>query len=106
VDGDGANVIYWDYEYFRDKTEILRFEFDRYFEAFSQGAAGVLNPGDTPGTFLGQQIAHLPLQFRDTFAHPDIDAIHIQGTIQQIPVFERIRDGLIGEFRCLRQARL
>jgi len=47
--GIGKGTIY---EYFRDKTEILRFEFGRYFEAFSQGAAGVLDPGDTPGTQL------------------------------------------------------
>lgn len=47
--GIGKGTIY---EYFRDKTEILRFEFDRYFEAFSQGAAGVLKPGDTPGRQL------------------------------------------------------
>jgi len=47
--GIGKGTIY---EYFRDKTEILRFEFDRYFEAFSQGALGVLQPDDTPGRQL------------------------------------------------------
>ncbi len=47
--GIGKGTIY---EYFRDKPEILRFEFDRYFEAFSRGALGVLDPGDTPGTQL------------------------------------------------------
>ena len=47
--GIGKGTIY---EYFRDKAEIFRFEFDRYFEAFSKGATGVLKPGDTPGRQL------------------------------------------------------
>ena len=47
--GIGKGTIY---EYFRDKTEILRFEYDRYFEAFSHGAAGVLKPGEPPGRQL------------------------------------------------------
>jgi AcrR family transcriptional regulator len=47
--GIGKGTIY---EYFRDKAEILRFEFDRYFDAFSQGALGALRPDDTPGRQL------------------------------------------------------
>ena len=47
--GIGKGTIY---EYFRDKTEIIRFEFDRYFQAFVQGALDALGQADTPGSQL------------------------------------------------------
>jgi AcrR family transcriptional regulator len=36
------------YEYFRNKDEILRFEFERYFAAFQSGAAAAMAEADTP----------------------------------------------------------
>jgi len=47
--GIGKGTIY---EYFRDKTEIIQFEFDRYFHAFVQGALETLSHADTPGSQL------------------------------------------------------
>jgi TetR/AcrR family fatty acid metabolism transcriptional regulator len=37
------------YEYFRNKEEILRFEFERYFAAFESGAAAAMTEADSPG---------------------------------------------------------
>ena len=37
------------YEYFRNKEEILRFEFERYFAAFESGAAAAITEADSPG---------------------------------------------------------
>jgi AcrR family transcriptional regulator len=37
------------YEYFRNKDEILRFEFEQYFAAFQSGAAAAMAEADTPG---------------------------------------------------------
>lgn len=47
--GIGKGTIY---EYFRDKGEIIRFEFDRYFRAFRDGALEALSRSDAPGTQL------------------------------------------------------
>ncbi len=47
--GIGKGTIY---EYFREKTEIIRFEFDRYFQAFVQGTLEALSRTDTPGRQL------------------------------------------------------
>ncbi len=44
--GIGKGTVY---EYFRDKSHILQVEFDRYFEAFRQGAEEVLERVGTPG---------------------------------------------------------
>ncbi len=44
--GIGKGTIY---EYFKDKTEILRFEFDLYFKAFVQGSLEALSHAGTPG---------------------------------------------------------
>jgi len=40
------------YEYFRNKDEILRFEFERYFAAFQSGAAAAGAEADSPGNRL------------------------------------------------------
>jgi AcrR family transcriptional regulator len=40
------------YEYFRNKDEILRFEFQRYFAAFEAGAAAAMAKADSPGRRL------------------------------------------------------
>jgi AcrR family transcriptional regulator len=40
------------YEYFRNKDEILRFEFERYFAAFQSGAAAAMAEADSPGSRL------------------------------------------------------
>jgi AcrR family transcriptional regulator len=37
------------YEYFRNKEEIFRFEFDRYFAAFQAGAAAAMTEAHSPG---------------------------------------------------------
>lgn len=37
------------YEYFRNKEEILRSEFERYFAAFESGAAAAMEDADSPG---------------------------------------------------------
>jgi len=37
------------YEYFRNKDEIFRFEFERYFAAFESGAAAAMTEADSPG---------------------------------------------------------
>jgi TetR/AcrR family fatty acid metabolism transcriptional regulator len=37
------------YEYFRNKDEIFRFEFERYFAAFESGAAAAMTKADSPG---------------------------------------------------------
>jgi AcrR family transcriptional regulator len=37
------------YEYFRNKEEIFRFEFERYFAAFESGAAAAVTEADSPG---------------------------------------------------------
>jgi len=37
------------YEYFRNKGEIFRFEFERYFAAFESGAAAAMTRADSPG---------------------------------------------------------
>jgi AcrR family transcriptional regulator len=42
--GIGKGTVY---EYFRDKTEIIRYEFDRYFRAFKEGAIEALGCADT-----------------------------------------------------------
>jgi AcrR family transcriptional regulator len=47
--GVGKGTVY---EYFRAKDEILRFSFDRYFEAFNQGVLGVVRSADRPGRQL------------------------------------------------------
>ncbi len=47
--GIGKGTVY---EYFRDKADILRMEFDRYFEAFRKGAEEVLGRGGAPGARL------------------------------------------------------
>jgi len=47
--GIGKGTIY---EYFKDKTEILRFEFDLYFKAFVQGSLEALSHAGTPGAQL------------------------------------------------------
>jgi AcrR family transcriptional regulator len=40
------------YEYFRNKEEILRLEFDRYFAAFESGATAAMTGADSPGARL------------------------------------------------------
>jgi TetR/AcrR family fatty acid metabolism transcriptional regulator len=40
------------YEYFRNKQEIFRFEFQRYFAAFESGAAAAMARADSPGERL------------------------------------------------------
>jgi AcrR family transcriptional regulator len=40
------------YEYFRSKDEIFRFEFERYFEAFEEGAGAAMAAADSPGDRL------------------------------------------------------
>ena len=40
------------YEYFRNKDEILRFEFQRYFDAFQSGALAATAEADSPGARL------------------------------------------------------
>jgi TetR/AcrR family transcriptional repressor of nem operon len=40
------------YEYFPNKEEILRFEFQRYFAAFEAGASAAMAEADTPGDRL------------------------------------------------------
>jgi AcrR family transcriptional regulator len=40
------------YEYFRNKDEILRFEFERYFASFQSGAAAAMAEADSPGNRL------------------------------------------------------
>ncbi len=40
------------YEYFRNKDEIFRFEFERYFAAFKSGAVAAMAESDSPGTRL------------------------------------------------------
>jgi len=40
------------YEYFRNKDEIFRFEFERYFAAFQSGAAEAMAGADSPGRRL------------------------------------------------------
>ncbi len=40
------------YEYFRNKDEILRFEFERYFAAFQSGATAAMAGADTPADRL------------------------------------------------------
>jgi AcrR family transcriptional regulator len=47
--GIGKGTVY---EYFRDKAHIIRFEFDRYFEAFREGAEEVLGRVRAPGARL------------------------------------------------------
>jgi len=37
------------YEYFRNKEEIFRVEFERYFAAFESGAAAAMTAADSPG---------------------------------------------------------
>jgi AcrR family transcriptional regulator len=37
------------YEYFRNKDEIFRYEFERYFAAFQSGAAAAMTEADSPG---------------------------------------------------------
>jgi len=44
--GTGKGTIY---EYFRNKDEILRFEFERYFAAFENGAAAAMAAAASPG---------------------------------------------------------
>jgi AcrR family transcriptional regulator len=40
------------YEYFRNKEEIFRFEFERYFVAFQSGAAAAMAEAGSPGSRL------------------------------------------------------
>jgi AcrR family transcriptional regulator len=40
------------YEYFRNKDEIFRFEFERYFLAFQSGAAAAMAEAGSPGSRL------------------------------------------------------
>lgn len=40
------------YEYFRNKDEIFRFEFERYFAAFQSGAAAAMAGAGSPGSRL------------------------------------------------------
>jgi AcrR family transcriptional regulator len=40
------------YEYFKDKSDVLRFAFDRYFESFKAGAARAMDSSDKPDTKL------------------------------------------------------
>jgi TetR/AcrR family fatty acid metabolism transcriptional regulator len=51
--GIGKGTIY---EYFRNKGEILRFEFGRFFQAFREGALEVLSRSDTPGSQLASLV--------------------------------------------------
>jgi AcrR family transcriptional regulator len=51
------------YEYFPNKDEIFRFEFERYFAAFESGAAAAMNEADSPGgrllSLIGFAIDHV-----------------------------------------------
>ena len=40
------------YEYFRNKDEIFRFEFERYFRAFEAGAQRAMQAADSPAPQL------------------------------------------------------
>lgn len=58
--GTGKGTLY---EYFRNKDEIFRFEFERYFAAFESGAAAAMTGADSPGgrllSLVGFAIDHV-----------------------------------------------
>jgi AcrR family transcriptional regulator len=47
--GTGKGTLY---EYFRNKEDIFRFEFERYFAVFESGAAAAMAETDSPGARL------------------------------------------------------
>ena len=57
------------YEYFRNKEEILRFEFDRYFAAFEAAAAAAMARASSPAAQLLELVRFAFQHLRDWESH-------------------------------------